>query len=118
MVVKERNHNIGRVGSHQKNLTTNHFLPDSPVQNKKMTACSFQTGTNIDHLIFVQLLRKQSHKETILKSFQGIALSFLTNSVHGLGMVNILSNSVAVLNAKFLGGKMFNEKAFKGKGNG
>ncbi len=117
MVVKESNYNIGRVGSHQKNLTTNHFLPDSPVQNK-MKASNFQTEANVDHLIFVQPLRTQSFKETILQSFQGIALSFLTNSVHELGMANILSNSVAVLNAKSLGGRMTNVKAFNGKASG
>jgi hypothetical protein len=83
-----------------------------------MKACNFQTEANIDHLIFVQPLRTQSFKETILQSFQGIALSFLTNSVHELGMANILSNSVAVLNAKSLGGRMTNVKAFNGKASG
>jgi len=38
--------------------------------------------------------------------------------VHELGMANILSNSVAVLNAKSLGGRMTNVKAFNGKASG
>jgi len=97
------------------NPTTNGFVLGAPVQNKKMKACNFQTEANIDHSIFVQPLRKQSFKGTIL---QGIAQSFVSNRVQELGMANILSNSVAVLNAKSLGGRMTNVKAFNGKASG
>ncbi len=82
-----------------------------------MKACNFQTEANIDHLIFVQSLRTQSFKETIL---QGIALSFLSNSAHKYSdeETSRLALGWHHLNAKSLGGKMFNEKAFKGKGSG